>query len=171
MGLPFDHSVLREPSFELGDQPLGRHAAARFEEVDRRDLSEPLAQPDDLRVRLGVQLLRRGRVEPCRKGACLLGDGAVVFIARRIEESPRLRIRKALDELRLADHRLAAALDDFLEQPPEILLRLGVRRQRVDRAFHRDRADVLQSPPDLHSEIGGLGRQLVNEEQPPLPHF
>ena len=45
---------------------------------------------------------------------------------------------------RLADDRLAAALDDLLGEPGEVLARLAVGRQRIDRALHRHRAQRLQ---------------------------
>ena len=70
----------------------------------------------------------RGRLELCGKLACFLGDRAVIFIARRVEEPPRLRVAEPTNELRLAHHCLTAALDDSLQKPLGVFMGLRVRR-------------------------------------------
>ena len=92
----------------------------------------------------------------------------IVGVARLPEQLPNLAIREPVDEPGLADHGLTAPFDDLAPQPGEVLLRLGGRRQDVDRVLHRDRAQGLEPAPDLDAQIGGLRRQLMDQQQPPL---
>ena len=100
------------------------------------------------------------------EGAELLGELLVILVARSVEQGPDLLVGEALDEPGLADDRLAAALHDLAQEPLEVLLRLGRRGQRVDGVLDRDRADALEPPPDLDPQVGGLGRQLMDQQQP-----
>ena len=101
-----------------------------------------------------------------RQGAHVLGHVFVVGVARLVEERPDLLVRKAVDQPRLADDGFAAAFDDLTQQPLEVLLGLLVHRQRVHRVLDRDRAEVLQPPPDLDAQICGLRRELMDEQKP-----
>src|SRR5260221_13449738 len=75
-----------------------------------------------------------------------------------------------VDQPRLADHGFAATLNDLLQEPFEILLGLRIGGQGVDGGFVRNRTDSLQSPPDLHAQIGPLWRQLMDQQAPSLLH-
>ena len=99
-------------------------------------------------------------------GTCVLGHVVVVGVARPVEERPDILIRNAVDQACLTDHRFTAALDDLSHQPLEILLGLLVHRQRMHRVLDRDRAEVLQPPPDLDAEICRLRRKLMDEQEP-----
>ena len=95
----------------------------------------------------------------------------IVGVTRLPEQLSDLLIRGPVDEPSLADHGLATSFDDLTPQPGEVLLCLGGRRQQVDRVLHRDRAQRLEPPPDLDAQIGGLRRQLMNQQQPPGAAF
>jgi hypothetical protein len=70
--------------------------------------------------RARVGLVRDLFVESTR----LFGQGAIIGVARRVEHRPDLNIRETVNHARLTNHCVAAALDDFLEHPLEILLSL-----------------------------------------------
>src|SRR5262249_59555144 len=44
--------------------------------------------------------------------------------------------------------------------------RVVARRQRIDGILERDRAQRLQLAPNLYSQVGGVRRQLVDQQQP-----
>ena len=129
-------------------------------------MREAFAQPSDLHATLGDRVRLRIGAQRLRQGAHVLGHVFVVGVARLVEERPDLLVRKAVDQPRLADHRFAAAFDDLTQQPLEVLLGLLVHRQRVHRVLDRDRAEVLQPPPDLDAQICGLRRKLMDEQKP-----
>lgn len=156
--------ILHQARFEFRDGAFDRQAAACPEKVDRREVGKPLAQPAELATRLGR--IHLWLIELCHERSRVPGDLVVVGVARRIEQRPHLVVRKAVDQTRLADDGFATALDDLFQEPREVLLRLGGRRQRVDGALDRDCPDALQPPPDLHPEVGRLGRDLMNQKKP-----
>ena len=158
--------LLLQAGFQARYQALRRFALVGAEEVDGDDGVELLAQPRRLAGDLGQRVVGQVVAEAARHLARLGRDAPVVLVTRRIEQRLQLAIGQPVDQGRLADDRLAAALDDLLGEPGEVLARLGIGRQRVDGALHRDRAQRLQPPPDLHPRIGGLGRQLMDQQQP-----
>src|SRR5262249_8771410 len=111
-----------------------------------------------------VAVLRffQGSAEPGR----LLGDLAIGGGAGRGEAGTNLGIGEAVDQPRLAYHPLATALDDLTPQPATVLLRLPGGRQGGDAVLYAQGADALQPSPDLDAQIGRLGRQLVDQQQP-----
>ena len=162
------HDVLPEGFLQPGEQPIGGLAAVGAEEVDGHDLGLPGLEAREPGPRLGA-LLRRGfAAQPRGDAACLLGKCVIVLVARRAEHGAHLLVLQAVDEPRLADHRLAAAIGDLVREPGEILLRLLAGRQRVDRVLDRDRTDALQAAPHLDAQIGRLGRDLVDQQQPAI---
>ena len=60
-----------------------------------------------------------------------------------------------------------AAGDDLPAHPLEVLEGLVAARQDVDGVLDRHRAQRLQTPPDLHPQVAGRGRDLVDEDEPP----
>jgi hypothetical protein len=84
------------------------------------------------------------------------------------EEPLDLGVAEAIDEGGPTDRRLAAPLDDLTEDPLEVLHALLGLGEDVHGVLDRHGADARQAPPDLHPEIVGLGRNLMNEEQPGL---
>ena len=155
-----------QAGLEARDHAFGRLAAVGAEEVDGHDRVELLAQPRRLARDLAQRAVGQVVGEAGGELARLDHDALVVLVARRVEQRLQLAVGQAFDQRRLADDRLAAALDDLLGEPGEVLARLGVGRQRIDGALHRHRAQRLQAPPHLHPRIGGLGRQLVDQQQP-----
>ena len=155
---------LDQPGFQARQRSLGRLAAVGAEEVDADHLGQLPAQARDLSSTFGPLLRLRPELVHQRVG--FLRDHVVVGIACGIEQSAHLLVREPIDEPRLAQRRFAAAADDFLRQPSEILLRLLVHRQGIDRTLDGDRPHRLQPPPDLDPEIRGLWRQLINQKQP-----
>src|SRR5262249_10107322 len=61
----------------------------------------------------------------------VLDQLGVIGVARAIEQRPHLLVRKAVDQARFAEKRLAASFPNLAQQPLEIFLRLLVHRQRV----------------------------------------
>ena len=51
-------------------------------------------------------------------------------------------------------------------QPLEILARVGRIGKRIHRLFQWNRADLLEAAPGRDSEVGGVRRELVDEQQP-----
>jgi hypothetical protein len=161
-------------TLESREEAFRRCAPFGAEEIDGDDRVELLAQPRGLACELGQRVVGQPIIglvfgKTRRELARFSGDARVVLVARRIEQGLQLAVGQAVDERRLADNRLAAALDDLLGEPGEVLARLGIRRKRVHGAFHRHRAQRLQPPPHLHPRIGGLGRQLMDQQQPTGP--
>ena len=154
--------------FDGGQQPFDRLAAGRPEEVDGRDFAEPLAKPQQGRRRLPL-VAARALAAPDRrlKAARLLGQRGVVGIARGGENASTAGVRQTLDEARFTDGRVPAPGHDLPPHPLEVLEGLVAPRQHVDGVLHRDRSKALEAPADLHPEVAGLGRDLVDEEEPP----
>jgi len=78
-------------------------------------------------------------------------------------------VRKPVHELSLSDRAFTASFDDFSTYPLKVLDGVVARRQLVHRVLERHRSHSTQSPPDLHAQVGGLRRELMNEEGPARP--
>ena len=166
-GLCWRHGILLlQDGLETRHQALRREAPVGAEEIDGDDGIELPAQARHLARHLG-ELTVGGFVALARRDLARLGrDLRVVLVARVVEQHLHVVVAQALDQGGFADHRLAAVLDDLLGEPGEVLLSLGIGRQRIDRALHRDRAKRLQPPPHLDPRIGGLGGKLMDQQQP-----
>src|SRR4051794_1697893 len=157
---------LAQPTLEFEEQTLGCLSAVGAEEVDRGDLGEPRLETRELRLRLRALFGRCIVADRRGEGAHLLGERVVVGIARPIEQGADLLVGKTIDETRLADHRLAAALYDLAQEPFEVLLAFGGRGKGVDGGLDGDRTQPLQAAPDLDPQVSRLGRQLMDQQQP-----
>ncbi len=159
--------ILVQLSFKASEQLFRCFAPDGAEEIDGGNLGEPLAQSSDLCTKLGCRIgslcLAAQRL---REALCLLGQLRVIGVSRSIEQRAHLLVGEPVDQAGFADECFAASFADLAQQPFEILLRLLVHRQRVHGILDRDRADVLQPAPDLDAQIGRLGRQLMNQQQP-----
>ena len=51
-------------------------------------------------------------------------------------------------------------------EPLKILTRVGRIGKRIHRLFQWNRPDLLEAAPGRHSEVGGVRRELVDEQQP-----
>ena len=51
-------------------------------------------------------------------------------------------------------------------QPLKILTRIGRIGKRIHRLFQWNRPNLLEAAPGRHSEVGGVRRELVDEQQP-----
>ena len=98
----------------------------------------------------------------------VLRDLCVVLRPGLVEQVANVFVGQSVDHPRLADHALAAAVRDFLQQPLEILLGLLPGRQRVDGVLHCHRAQGLKAAPDLDPEIRRFGRKLVDQQEPAI---
>ena len=130
-----------QPPAQAGQRRL---AAARFVVVDLPRLAQRLD---------GVPgLARRVAGSPCR--------------ARRETAPRRLRstCRRRSSTRRASTHR-PRRQSPSASQAKLSCAPLGVG-QHVDRVLHRDRPNLLQLARGLHPQVGGGGRQLVDEEQP-----
>src|SRR5215470_14583206 len=93
-------------------------------------------------------------------------DLRVLLIPRLIECSAYLRVSGPFDRAGAKDGRLAARRLDLLLEPLEILVRLFVEGEDVDRILDRHGAEPLQLAPDADAQVGRLRRQLVDQEDP-----
>ena len=166
LALPFTTSPSLNRDLQLSEHALRLLATDGAEEIDGNHLGEALAQASHLRATLREHLGLCVAAQRLRHGTCVLGHVVVVGVARPVEKGPDILIRNAVDQACLTDHRFTAALDDLSHQPLEILLGLLVHRQRMHRVLDRDRAEVLQPPPDLDAEICRLRRKLMDEQEP-----
>ena len=141
------------------------------EEVDGHHLGQPLAQAEERRPRaLGPACPRRRRDAPCRADrARLPRQRGVVGVARRREERLDRPRPKPLHEARLADGASPPPRDDLPAHPLEVLEGLLAARQDVHGVLDGDRAQALQTSADLDAQVAGLGRDLVDEEEPARP--
>jgi hypothetical protein len=92
----------------------------------------------------------------------------VLAVALDREHAFELSHGDPLYEGRFTHRGLAPVGGDLPPQPAKILDRLGAGGQEVDRVLERHRADALETAADLDPEIVGLGRDLVDEEEPSL---
>src|SRR5215472_1219266 len=160
--------LLLQPGFDPGDETIDALAPLGAEEVDGNDLGLAFLQPGELGLDLTSLFLCHPATQSLGESLDVLGEGGIVLVPRRIEERAHFSIRKPVDEPRLADQGFAAFRQDLLQQPVEILLALLAGGERIDRVLDCDRAQGLEPAPDLDAEIGGLGRELVDQEQPAL---
>jgi hypothetical protein len=103
---------------------------------------------------LAPALRRRDGARPCAS------------LSRSIEERADLLVGEPVNQAGFANECFATSFADLAQQPLEILLRLLVHWQRVDGILDRDRPDPLQPAPDLDAQIGRVGRQLMDQQQP-----
>ena len=61
---------------------------------------------------------------------------------------------------------VATLLADLAREPVEVLERLVVRGQHVRGVLDRERPERVQAPHHLGPEVAGLGRDLVQQQQP-----
>src|SRR5207253_2529421 len=78
----------------------------------------------------------------------------------------RLHTSRLHDALPSTPGCLAASVHDFAPQPLKVFAGLLGVGQYINGVLDRHRADPLQAAPDLDPEIVGLGRELMDEEQP-----
>src|SRR5262249_66797 len=131
----------------------------------------PLAQSSDLGTKLASRLGAGLAAQNLCNRLRLLGQFRVIGVTRPIEERAHLLVGEAVDQAGFAEERFAASFPDLAQQPFEILLGLVVHWQRMHGILHGDRANVLQATPDLYPQISGLGRQLMNEQEPAVGQY
>ena len=164
--VPHHGLILGQPRLQFFERSFSGFAADSTKEVDLGDLGEALTQPCGLRATFIDRFLLQLGTQRLGHSAGVPGDLLVVGIAGLIEQLADLIIRKPVDEAGLAQERLTATFDDLAQQPFEILLGPFAHGERMHGILDRDRADPLQPAPDLDPEIGGLRRQLVDQQQP-----
>ena len=96
----------------------------------------------------------------------LPGDLLVIRVARSPEHLLELLVGEPFDQARLDQRGVSTPFDDLTQDPVEVLEGLVAGGQRVDGVLDPDRAEALEPAPDLHPEVAGLRRDLVDEEQP-----
>ena len=161
------------------DRSRARPAAPRARRAQPRRASRPLApkksiatiwasapaQARELRCALSARLLRLRR-EPSASAPASSAMRVVVGVARGSNRArpagPRARRRSAP---RRASPRRRRRRSPARSQWKSSWVSV-VRRQGVDRVLDRHRAQRLQPAPDLDAEVGRLGRQLVDQQQP-----
>ena len=162
--------VRRDALCQAGDESFDHSAARGAEEVDSCDLLETSAKARERdvhgRAHLVGERARAGRHRLVDEPSHVGGKRPIVLFPRAQEHATDLLIGEAVDEPRLAEGRFAALLVDLPEHPLEVLARLVRARQEIDRVLERDGAQRLQAAPDLDPQIGRLGRQLVDEQEP-----
>src|SRR5919198_773102 len=156
------------PRLEAGEQTLRCLPTRRAEEVDGDHFREAPVQPGDLCLDLSAPVFRN--LGTARDGisnsASFLRDLPVVRVTRGVEQRLDLVVPKPVDEGSFAQRRIAAFPDDLAQDPFEVLASLVASRQHVDRVLDRDRPEGLEPSPDLHPEVRGLRRDLVDQQEP-----
>ena len=157
-----------QPRIERRDPLLGPAPARRGEVVDRSDLGQALSQSSEVGLGAGAALPRRRPAlrQLSLQTVRLVRDLAVVGIARLMKETHHLFIGETFDEPGLANRGIAAAGGDLPQDPLEILHSLIPAWQHVHRVLDRHRAQALEPAPDLHPEVIGLRRDLMDQQQP-----
>ena len=84
----------------------------------------------------------------------------------RSEERLHVIVREAVHEGRLTDPRLTASFGDLAQHPLEILLGPVTPGQDVHGVLDRDGSDALKPASDLGTQVVGLGRDRMDEEEP-----
>ena len=144
----------------VGQRVLGAGAPRGAEEVDPPRLLQPAPEPR--------QLLLRG-VAARRQRACVPLDRRVFRVPLGPEHGLDLLVGGARQHRPAAEGGLAALRPDLANQPLEVLPGVLPARQQVDRVLERHGAHPLQPAADLDPEIVGLGRDLVDEQEPRAP--
>src|SRR5262249_4511322 len=75
-------------------------------------------------------------------------------------------VGQAADEPRFAQRRLAAVGRDLVGDPFQVFACAVGFRQRIDRVLHRDGAELLEAPPDLHPKVVRAWWDRVDEQDP-----
>ena len=96
----------------------------------------------------------------------LFADGRVFGVASRAEQVLHRPVRQPLDELRLADQRLATLTEDLAGQFAQARTTLAIGWQDIHGVLERHRPEPGQPAPDLHPQVVRLGRDLVDQQQP-----
>ena len=122
---------------------------------------------------LGAQVERHGVPEPPREAIEIGplmprgGDDRGEFrTPSGLERGDEPAIRFRIDERTLGEGGFPAIRRDLTRQPFEVLTRLVADRQDVYGAFQGHGSDALQAPPELHPQIVGLGRELMDQHEP-----
>src|SRR5207244_195753 len=158
-----------QPRLEPRDFLLGRPTARGPEEVDGDDVGEVPFQPVDVdrdlppTARLPAPAVARHRLPQALR---VRHDLAVIRVSSGAKQSLDLGVGEAIHEVGLADGGLPAARHDLPALPLEVFDRLVRPGEHVDRVLDRDRAETLQPAPYLHPEVVGLGRDLMDEQDP-----
>src|SRR5262249_2589137 len=107
-----------QPALDVRDETLRDLAAAGFEEVDRRNFRQPFAQALDTPGDFAPRLLRHaaGIAGALGEAPGLVGDLAIVGVARLVELRADVLIAESVDHPGLADAGLAAAIDNLAQQ-------------------------------------------------------
>ena len=152
---------------------LRRTRLRTTEEVDRADGGKPRLETRHFLVRwctsaAGRAICRRFCTARLAQPPRRERDLVVLATARALKELAHVIGGEPIHEVRSADRRVAAALDDLRANPLEVLALLFAVGKDVHGVLHRYSTDALQPTPDLHAQVIGLGRNLVDEEQPAL---
>ena len=153
---------------DRGQQPFEGVSATRCEEVDKGDLREPLSKPPQDRrdLLLGSAGAFPATAHARLKRTGLAGKRPVVRLTSRVEERLDRGVLEPLHEARFANRGIAPAGDDLPAHPLEVLEGLLALGQHIHGVLHRHGAEPLQAPAHLHPQVAGLGRNLVNEDEP-----
>src|SRR6478672_7898932 len=151
-----------------GDEPVHYLAASRAKKVNGDNLGKaPLKLGKiglDLcrAVVLDLTFRHRSRSEP----ASFQGNFVVVRAAGGLKQGFHFSVRKTVDETCFAEDCSSTAFNDFPQNPLKIFLRLLVLGQDIHGVLNGHCAEPLKPPPNFDAEIIGLGRDLMNEQQP-----
>ena len=114
------------------------------------------------------QLLLAGLAAPGQRARVAL-DGGVVGVALGSEYGLDLLVARAGQQGATAERGPTALRLDLTRQPLEVFPGFRPSGQDVDGVLERDGTEPLQAAPDLHPEIVGLGRDLMDQEEPVAP--
>ncbi len=140
-----------------GHRPLRRRAARGVEPVDPFGLLQAPPEPR--------QLVVGGLAAPGQRARVTL-DGGVVGVTLDPEHGFDLLVVRAGKQGAAAQRGLAALRLDLARQPLEVLPGLRPSGQEVNGVLEGDGTEPLEAAADLHPEVVGFGRDLVDQEEP-----
>src|SRR5882724_1928908 len=160
-----------DPRLQSIQRGLGDLPGRRAEEVDRPNLPQTATEAGNcpLELRAGWTIDGSAGSGAAQEPVGFLRHGGVVGVPCRPEKRLDLPVGQPGDERRFTNRGLSPAILDLPQDPLEVLGRLLGPRKHVHRVLDRDCPDSLQAAPDLHAKVVGLGRKLVDEQEPAAP--
>ena len=153
---------------ELAKQGEHTIAASTAKEIDLLGRDQTL--PKDVEEATERRCSSALRSPRARRTLQRLFDVSAQFLVQVLPRSPELLDERIVgprinvvggEDTRITSRRLHLGLE-----PLKVLTRIRRIGKRIHRLFQRNRADLLEPAPGRDSEVRGMRRELVDEQQP-----